>query len=109
MVNQSQATCSAYLEDACCCIDKERQELRTICTALDLSLFTNEPHLVQIEAIIIPMEDELIHTDEHPFCDDAYCPCHLEALREAWKGLQAVPSYVEQQAALFAKESGVLP
>lgn len=26
--------------------------------------------------ILIPMEDELIHTDEHPFCDDPSCGCH---------------------------------
>jgi len=26
--------------------------------------------------IIIPMEDDLVHTDEHPFCDDPACGCH---------------------------------
>jgi len=28
--------------------------------------------------IIIRYEegDELIHTDEHPFCSDVHCPCH---------------------------------
>ncbi len=26
--------------------------------------------------IIIPMEDDLVHTDEHPFCYDATCDCH---------------------------------
>lgn len=24
---------------------------------------------------LVPMEDRLIHSDEHPFCDDATCPC----------------------------------
>ena len=28
--------------------------------------------------IAIPMEDELIHTDEHPYCDDPTCPCQDE-------------------------------
>ena len=28
------------------------------------------------EPILIPMEDDLIHTDERPFCDDTTCPCH---------------------------------
>jgi hypothetical protein len=28
------------------------------------------------EPIIIPMEDDLIHTNEHPICDDPTCPCH---------------------------------
>ena len=28
--------------------------------------------------IIIPMEDEIIHTAHHPVCDDATCPCHVE-------------------------------
>lgn len=26
--------------------------------------------------IAIPMEDPIIHTDEHPFCSDCSCPCH---------------------------------
>jgi hypothetical protein len=26
--------------------------------------------------IAIPMEDPIIHTDEHPFCSDVHCPCH---------------------------------
>ncbi len=25
---------------------------------------------------IVLMEDELVHTDEHPLCDDLECPCH---------------------------------
>lgn len=29
----------------------------------------------QDQPIAIPMEDELIHTQEHPFCSDAKCPC----------------------------------
>ncbi len=32
--------------------------------------------LHHIPAIVIPMEDEIIHTDEHPFCSDLTCPCH---------------------------------
>jgi len=27
-------------------------------------------------AIVIPMEDPLLHTDDHPYCDDLSCPCH---------------------------------
>lgn len=26
--------------------------------------------------IVIVMEDEIIHTDAHPVCDDPTCPCH---------------------------------
>ena len=26
--------------------------------------------------IIIPMEDDLVHTDDHPFCYDPTCGCH---------------------------------
>jgi hypothetical protein len=26
--------------------------------------------------IVIPMEDELIHTRERPYCNDPACPCH---------------------------------
>ncbi len=25
--------------------------------------------------IMIPMEDPIIHTDDHPFCGDSTCPC----------------------------------
>lgn len=29
--------------------------------------------------IVIPMEDDLVHTDERPFCSyDSTCPCHEE-------------------------------
>lgn len=28
------------------------------------------------EPILIPMEDDLVHTDDHPFCYDATCDCH---------------------------------
>jgi hypothetical protein len=27
--------------------------------------------------IVIPMEDEIIHTAIHPYCDDETCPCHV--------------------------------
>src|SRR5258708_38003648 len=26
--------------------------------------------------IVIPMEDDLLHTQKHPYCDDPACPCH---------------------------------
>ncbi len=25
--------------------------------------------------LLVPMEDELIHTDDHPFCGDPTCDC----------------------------------
>ena len=28
-------------------------------------------------ALVVEMEDEQLHTDEHPFCDDILCPCHM--------------------------------
>jgi hypothetical protein len=28
--------------------------------------------------IIVPMEDEPVHTDAHPYCSDASCPCRDE-------------------------------
>ena len=27
---------------------------------------------------VVIMEDELVHTDEHPKCSDQTCPCHDE-------------------------------
>ena len=29
-----------------------------------------------LEAQPVEMEDEPIHTNEHPFCQDMTCPCH---------------------------------
>ncbi len=26
--------------------------------------------------LVVLMEDEIIHTDEHPVCSDSTCPCH---------------------------------
>lgn len=27
-------------------------------------------------SIVVLMEDDLLHTADHPFCDDRSCPCH---------------------------------
>ena len=36
------------------------------------------------DPIIIPTEDDLIHTEEHPFCStDPSCPCHEDPERIA--------------------------
>lgn len=37
---------------------------------------------VVVEPIDIPMEDDLVHTVDHPFCDDHRCPCHYGELFE---------------------------
>lgn len=26
----------------------------------------------------VPMEDTNVHTVDHPFCDDLFCPCHAD-------------------------------
>ncbi len=31
---------------------------------------------------VIPVEDELIHTGDHPFCSDESCPCHDTATND---------------------------
>jgi hypothetical protein len=33
-----------------------------------------------MEPIEIPMEDDLVHTSEHPFCSDGTCCCHEDEL-----------------------------
>ena len=36
-------------------------------------------------AVVIPMEDELLHTADQPFCFDPTCPCHKnDDLRNAF-------------------------
>jgi hypothetical protein len=36
------------------------------------------------QPIVIPMEDDLIHTKEYPFCStDPTCPCHEDPARIA--------------------------
>ena len=38
----------------------------------------------QSDPIVIPYEDDLIHTKEHPFCSsDPTCPCHEDQERIA--------------------------
>jgi hypothetical protein len=33
--------------------------------------------LKQDRPVVVPMEDDLFHTQEHPFCNiDPTCPCH---------------------------------
>lgn len=41
--------------------------------------------------IAIPMEDALLHTREHPYCDDRTCPCHRQ-------GHEDIPSRMAEQA-----------
>lgn len=36
----------------------------------------------QTVALIVTMEDENLHTDNHPFCSDILCPCHESIDRE---------------------------
>ncbi len=33
-----------------------------------------------MEPILIPMEDDLVHTPEHPFCSDSSCGCHEDEM-----------------------------
>jgi hypothetical protein len=38
----------------------------------------------QHDLVVIPMEDDPIHSDEHPFCStDPGCPCHEDPARIA--------------------------
>jgi hypothetical protein len=32
--------------------------------------------------IPVPMEDELQHTSNEPYCNDPACPCHDQAIEE---------------------------
>jgi hypothetical protein len=36
---------------------------------------TRLPELTRPPIFIVLMEDEPLHTDEHPYCDDMTCPC----------------------------------
>ena len=42
---------------------------------------TNIPTTNERTVFIVWIEDgdELIHTDEHPFCNDPDCPCHEDS------------------------------
>lgn len=33
------------------------------------------------EVIVVPCLDDLIHTEDHSFCDDPNCPCHKDRER----------------------------
>jgi hypothetical protein len=47
--------------------------------------------------IPIPMLDEIIHTDEHPYCDDDTCPCHEEQEDDPDAWLESRLARQEQQ------------
>lgn len=36
------------------------------------------PEATERPVLIVWMEDELVHTDQHPQCADPTCPCWLE-------------------------------
>lgn len=47
---------------------------------------------VVVEPIDIPMEDDPLHTVDHPFCGDKGCPCNnsqarQELRKQEWNGL----------------------
>ena len=46
------------------------------------------PPVIQYEE-----RDEIIHTDEHPFCGDGDCPCHGE---QTWEQIDYQTEYLEQ-------------
>ncbi|MDQ2905837.1 MAG: hypothetical protein M3Y81_20130 [Chloroflexota bacterium] len=46
---------------------------------------------------VIPLEDPLVHTPTHPFCDDPRCPCHEE---QAF----ILPVYDQYQEGLLTKQ-----
>jgi hypothetical protein len=33
-------------------------------------------HQQERTPIVIPVEDDILHTQSHPFCGDSTCPCH---------------------------------
>jgi hypothetical protein len=54
--------------------------------------------------IVIIMEDDLIHTLEHPYCtSDPTCPCRQDE-QLAWQISQTVPVSGEPQATAFVSE-----
>jgi hypothetical protein len=44
-------------------------------TTSNIPITNEQPVLI----VWIEDGDELIHTDEHPFCDDPDCPCHEDS------------------------------
>jgi len=71
------------------------------------------PHSVELVAsvkqgvVVIPVpivDESILHTEDNHFvCGKRDCPC-FEALQQAWNELQAIPSYVEQQAKAWSQE-----
>lgn len=45
------------------------------------------------DQIIIPMEDDPLHTHDQPFCSDRKCPCHTDMSND---GLNYRQAYVWQ-------------
>ncbi|SRR6266496_376948 len=34
------------------------------------------------QPLVVIMEDDLVHSDETPFCSDSTCPCHFDRRRK---------------------------
>lgn len=49
---------------------------------LDAIMAGHQAELIAVlSPVAIPMEDELVHTDDHPYCNDMKCPCHNDEER----------------------------
>ncbi len=59
------------------------------------ALIRRECDIADELAVIVIQCDEIIHTDEHPFCGDEMCPCHNDLL------------YLVEHGRIFFKDSEV--
>ena len=50
--------------------------------------------------IVIPMEDPIIHTDDHPYCCDLSCPCHDDGNRRLFTLMLTLVTLVVEAAVL---------
>lgn len=65
----------AYVANTCLMAYFTWQELQSVPSYVEhrARIFAQEPIIAPIP---IPMEDDLVHTDERPFCGDFTCMCH---------------------------------
>jgi hypothetical protein len=56
---------------------------------------------------VVPVDD-LVHTDERPFCSDQTCPCHEDELLTALVAQQVQDGlFTPQEAIAFIKGNGI--
>jgi len=57
-------------------------------------LMTSPDSMYGTVALVVTMEDEKLHNDDHPFCNDLTCPCHR--VIDGWNFTPYYQEYIQE-------------